>query len=161
MTVVIRPVAINDVDAAASVHLQTALSAYASIFPDHAPKPTIGDMRRTWREIVGEGRGWKAVEGDRVVGVAGLLPTAHGYEMKAVYVDPGRAGRGIGSRLVERVEAVALAEGLMPLRLWVLEDNEAVRCWYERRGWTQVEGRRTVWEDIDDVRYQFGGGPGA
>ena len=153
----LRPVAEGDVEAAAALHLRTALTAYASIFPDEAPKPTHADMVQAWKEIVTAGRGWMAVEGEVPVGVVGLVPDDHGHEMRAVYVDPAHAGCGVGTMLVDRIEAVALDEGALPLRLWVLEANTSVRRWYERRGWVLEPDRRTIWADIDDVRYRWEG----
>jgi GNAT superfamily N-acetyltransferase len=153
----LRPVAEGDVEAAAALHLRTALSAYASIFPDEAPKPSHADMAQTWKEIVTAGRGWMAVEGEAPLGVVGLVPDDDGHEMRAVYVDPAHAGRGVGRMLVDRVETVALAENALPLRLWVLEANTSARRWYERRGWVLERERRTIWADIDDVRYLWEG----
>lgn len=141
----------------AELHLATALVAYAGIFPPHAPKPTLDEMAERWRRIVEEGVGWESESDGGPVGVAGLLPEGSGSRLEAVYVAPDRWGGGLGNRLVDRAEGEAVRRGWLPLRLWVLEENERSRSWYERRGWLlEPERRRTVWGSIDDVGYVLG-----
>lgn len=150
----LRRVTPDEVEAAARLHLATALSAYAHIFPPEAPKPSAAEMEGRWSTIVTEGVGWMVDNEGLAVGVAGLRPEEGGGRLEAVYVDPASWGMGIGSRLVEAAEREAVARGWLPLRLWVLEKNDRTRSWYERRGWHRERGRRrTVWESIDDVGY--------
>lgn len=152
----VREVGEEDLAAVARLHLDTALAAYAHIFPEAAPKPPLSEMEARWKRIVAEGIGWLAEMDGRLSGVAGLVPDANGGFLEAVYVDPASWGRRVGATLVDRAEAEAVRRGWLPLRLWVLERNERARAWYERRGWQADGRRRTVWGPIDDVGYVLG-----
>lgn len=149
----VRRVVEADLPRVARLHLDTALTAYAGIFPPEAPKPPLSEMESRWKRIVAEGAGWLAEEHGEPVGVAGLAPADDGFHLEAVYVSPHQWRRGIGRALVDRAEQHALASGWLPLRLWVLEANDRARNWYEKRGWQADGRRRTVWGPVDDVGY--------
>ncbi len=155
MTYSIRVVTPPDVPSLARLHLRTALTAYAGIFPTEAPKPVLADTEGRWARYLSEGIGWLASEGGEVVGMAALLPgEPHGGRLEAVYVDPLRWGRGIGDALADTAEAEAVVRGWLPLHLWVLEANHRARQWYERRGWgMDPSARRTVWGSVVDLGY--------
>lgn len=61
-----------------------------------------------------------AIEGDRVIGIVAWEPAdpgdapggASALLLHGLYVDPGRQGLGVGTRLVEAAEAEARARGL-------------------------------------------------
>jgi GNAT superfamily N-acetyltransferase len=80
----------------------------------------IGDLRIRGIEADGE-----------VVGYALCTPTF----LDALYVTPERKGQGIGSLLLDVVDATH-PDGY---ELWVFESNTGARRLYERRGLVEVE----------------------
>jgi GNAT superfamily N-acetyltransferase len=68
-----------------------------------------------------------------------------GAELDALYVLPDAAGRGVGSRLLDRAGAVST--------LWVLEANHPARRFYERRGWSPDGTARPGGGGRPEVRY--------
>ena len=54
--------------------------------------------------------------------------------LASLYLLPSHQGRGVGGRLLQAAEKLALAYGLKQLWVGVMVQNEASRHWYERRG---------------------------
>lgn len=78
-----------------------------------------------------------AVEGERVVGFAQVLPRPRmvaDYELTRIYVLPDWQRKGVGSKLLEAVEAA-----LPDQRLWVIveRDNKGAVEFYEAKGFTR------------------------
>ena len=119
----------------AAVHEASATAAYAHIFDSPFP---FEDSRRRW--ATHRGRVWLARRDDEVVGFA----AATGDEVDGLYVLPQECGAGVGS---------ALLEALAPVhQLWVLEDNDHARRWYERRGWRSSGDRQPAY-GVHELRY--------
>jgi GNAT superfamily N-acetyltransferase len=90
-----------------------------------------------------------AVSGGRIAGFVsgGPLrdePGVPAGEVYALYVAPGRCGRGLGSLLLGAAEARLAGRGFEQARLWVFTRNCQARGFYERRGWT-VLPQRAYW----------------
>ena len=79
-----------------------------------------------------------AYVGDRLVGFAAYYRPEPSEELKLdkLYVHPDYQGRGVGSRLIVRVEAAAAAQALPTLILNVNKNNvQAIRA-YEAKGFS-------------------------
>lgn len=81
-----------------------------------------------------------AVDRDRVVGYAYLdqYNERSAYRFTAdlsIYLDSRFAGRGIGSRLLEAIEAEAHALGLRNIISIITEGNQASRDFHEKHGY--------------------------
>jgi len=156
----------GDVERLADLHLHSALTAYAHIFPPQAPKPTRTDLLAGWKAAVAAAstpagpRVLVAQCGDEVVGVVmtardkGAPDVGH---LSRFYVTPLKWGRGIGTRLYQAAVDDLRRRGFGEATLWVLEMNTRARSWYERLGWKATEERRTVFEPppIVDVLYRL------
>jgi GNAT superfamily N-acetyltransferase len=92
---------------------------------------------------------WLAENDGRVVGFICL----GGDVVEQLYVEPGEQSRGIGTALLE------LAKGQSPerLELWVFQQNDGARRFYERHGFRLVEqtdGAGNM-EQTPDARYEW------
>ena len=67
-------------------------------------------------------------------------------EIVSLYVLPERAGRGIGSKLLDVALDALAAEGFERAYLWVLADNVPARAFYECRGFQLLER-----ENVDEI----------
>jgi GNAT superfamily N-acetyltransferase len=128
----------------AAVWHETALTAYAHIFPPDAPTPTVEDMARA---LTGN-PGFVFEDGGEIVGTVQVLD---GDYLSRLYVLPSHWRRGIARRLHDA------AVDMGARHLWVLRRNTIARDMYERWGWQ--ENGRTVMTyapaDIDDVGYSL------
>jgi len=90
-----------------------------------------------------------AWEEDRVVGFSATRSTDESsVELSGIIVFRSRAGRGIGSALVESAVAAARGDGHREMIVKTETTNHRARAFYENQGF-QTVGVET--EDVDDV----------
>ncbi|MEP6862140.1 MAG: GNAT family N-acetyltransferase [Deltaproteobacteria bacterium] len=86
---------------------------------------------------------WVAMDGDQVVGTAGVFPvTADAFELRKMYLLPSTRGTGVGKRLLEASIAWSREHGA---RLLVLDTVEAMAraiAFYERHGFVRDDTQR-------------------
>lgn len=92
---------------------------------------------------------WVLEEEGRVLGFAGVSDS----ELTHLYADPSAQGRGVGSALLDH------AKSLRPerLELWVFQENEGARRFYERHGFRLVrltDGAANM-EQKPDAQYEW------
>ena len=141
----IRPLTDADIDDVALVHVRTWQAGYAGIVPaDYlaALDPVANAARR---------RGWPvrpgqhtlvAAQDGRVVGFVSFGPRRRDDEtfddeigeVYAIYVEPGHWRGGIGRDLMDAAKLGLAGAGFRGLVLWVLEENDRGRRFYERMG---------------------------
>ena len=95
---------------------------------------TDEEHREYYHRHVFEGDGhtvWVAEAGGELLGFAMCTPTF----LDGLYVHPDRTGQGVGSLLLDVVDATH-PDGY---ELWVFESNLGARRLYERRGLVEVE----------------------
>lgn len=136
---------------AARLHRASMRAAMPWLAVVHTPDEDIGWIHDVVfpRQSV-----WLACEGETIVGIAARLDT----RLMQLYVAPGRSGRGIGTRLLDRIAAESPS-----LDLWAFQRNVRARRFYERHGFVAVEftdGANNE-EREPDVRYARPAGPGA
>ncbi|MDJ0946608.1 MAG: GNAT family N-acetyltransferase [Kiloniellales bacterium] len=85
-----------------------------------------------------DGRVHAGVEDGRIVGAVVTERGDDGLYIRLIAVDPERQGNGIGSRLLERVEEAARAEGLAALSLHTAEIMDDLLRLYRRHGFREV-----------------------
>ena len=71
--------------------------------------------------------------------------------MDGICVDPDARGAGIGTRLLDAIEAEARASGATAIRLDVIDSNPRARALYDRRGFMAVGTER-----LGPLRHVFG-----
>ena len=72
-------------------------------------------------------------------------------------MEPERWRAGAGRALLAAVEHALTDAGFAEATLWVLEQNERARRFYERAGWHDDGGRqqeRFLETDVTEVRYR-------
>jgi GNAT superfamily N-acetyltransferase len=144
----IRSATVDDVDSFLAVKVEAWRWAYAGILPaDHLAALSIDEQAVAWRErfvapdSAADGSVFVAVDGGRVVGVAGVGPSRDDDarrstgELQMLYVAPDHVGRGLGRSLHDRALAALHAAGFERATLWVLEANTRGRGFYEHVGW--------------------------
>ncbi len=80
-------------------------------------------------------------------------PPALGGEVYAIYVDPARWNRGVGSALLNAAEARLGRAGFSCASIWVFTRNTRARRFYERHEW-RLEPIRGFWQR-DGIRRQL------
>jgi len=127
-TVRIRQASSGDADAVAEVFIASfgSLAFLPRLHTDDEHRAFIAGVVLPQQDVV------VAEEDGRV---AGFIAMAHGSVVEHLYVHPDHQGRGIGSALL--TEAKRRMSG--GFRLWVFQQNEQARRFYERHGLVVVE----------------------
>ncbi|MFC6837139.1 GNAT family N-acetyltransferase [Halomarina ordinaria] len=135
--VTVRPAAAADVDGIRRVAQLGWEAAYGAFLDAE----TVERAMREWYDpdVVAEGIEdpsvvYRVAASDGVVGYAtGRLDRATGH-LTSLYVDPGRWGEGVGSRLFEAVLERLAERGAEYVEIRVLAENEVGRSFYAGRG---------------------------
>ena len=80
-------------------------------------------------------------EGDDV-GFLLVILDRSALEVVYLATDPATWGRGVGSRLLARVDELAHEHDAAELSLWVIDDNHRALAVYEAAGWRDTGARR-------------------
>lgn len=126
----------------------------------HSAYAALGDMGFNYtavdqpvsvtRERIAEGECWVVEDEGHIIGTCMLsfpFPTfenayysedGHAY-INQFAIDPDRQGRGIGSLLLDRIEARAREEGAPDIGLDTAEGAKHLIEFYKRRGYQQVD----------------------
>jgi GNAT superfamily N-acetyltransferase len=99
-----------------------------------------------------------AEEDGRILGFASYMLNSDDLgadvgELGAIYVDPEHWDRGIGTALIDAVEAGLTAQGYVRATLWTLGVNQRTRAFYERRGWRFDGATKPHRSGVELVRY--------
>lgn len=156
--VLVRPAEPDDAAGIACAHIHAWQSAYRGLIDQELLDRLDLDQRtRGWRRTLEEASEAAApgltsnaiivcTVGETVAGWAAFGPgrddgMTHFSELAAIYAHPDFWNRGIGHRLLERVEQQLLDAGWQEAYLWVLEGNERAISFYESHGWA-ADGKR-------------------
>lgn len=139
---VVRGASVEDAAGIATVHVAAWRVAYRGVVPEEVLATLSVEQReRGWRRTLADGAvpTLVAESGGRVVGFCTLACPARDddagertAEIAAIYVDPERWRRGIGTRLARA--ALDRLRGRDSVTLWVFAANAAAIAFYERLG---------------------------
>jgi GNAT superfamily N-acetyltransferase len=138
---VIRQAGLDEAPTLAAIQRDASLAALAHIFPpDRYPYP-MAEVTERWEEALADEAVsvFVADEDGTTAGVAG----ARAEWLDGLYVLPEWWSRGVGRALHDYVLEQLRAAGSAECHLWVLEDNDRARRFYERLGW-HVDGTSRV-----------------
>jgi GNAT superfamily N-acetyltransferase len=148
----IREARPTDLSEIAEVHMLARQAAYAHFFPhDYLMGLTLEYCEQVWRERLSPPAAWKTLVAEEDAKVRGLasygqneqdLPADIG-ELLSLHISADRWEHGIGTALIRAAEHELRNLGFKNAVLWVYEQNERARRFYERRGWS-AEGTRNV-----------------
>lgn len=101
------------------------------------------------------GSAWVAELDAQVVGCVAVEPSANGFELHRLYVQPGHWGSPIGHALMATVEAAVQARGGTTIELWSDVKFERAHRFYERRGYVRNGETRELHDLSNTVEYYF------
>ena len=142
----VRPAEPADAEGVASVHHgavhTTAAVAYPADILDHWSGPVTPKRIEHLRAVIAGGEQTVLVaeiDGE-ILGFGSVVPSNN--ELRAVYVDPRAGRRGVGTRLVEALEAIAVRRGVEHLDL---DSSLNAQQFYQRLGYSVLSrGSREV-----------------
>lgn len=161
--ITLRAAGDDDLDAIGRLHHRSRADAYAGFLPPAAlafgsPDAMAAWWAERWMWERDDHRMTVAVDGDRIVGFSYLGPDDSPGVMilHALHADPSYVGRGVGRQLM-RDALPHLGDRAV---LWVLEDNNRARRFYEKGGW-RFDGTRRIEEwsgvPVAQLRYAWSG----
>lgn len=152
----IRPMRASDIEACASIMLAVPLWTRYGVTTVEAARAAFADVPAQ------ECAGLVAEDAGRVVGFAVFVVRGtfvHSGYVRSVAVTPDAQGRGVGSRLMDAVEAAIFGHGPNVFLLVSAWNNDA-RRFYERRGYRRIgEIPDYVRHGITEVVYRKTLGP--
>ena len=146
MGLLIRYAGKEDIDVLASVHSQSLRAAYKDIIPDDILNNDFSIERRKLgfiRELeVKKPFNAVAFDSGNPVGLLSFGDSRHieisedSIELWRIYLLPKYWGIGFGEELFNWGMSEIKARGYMKVILWVLEENNRARRFYEKNGFT-------------------------
>jgi ribosomal protein S18 acetylase RimI-like enzyme len=140
----IRPARVNDAPVLSRVHVDSWRAAYGGLVPDSSLQAFTNEWREeSFRQslVTGAEETYLVQVEGQVVGFLTLgaardpdLDTSRTGEIWGIYISPGYWRKGIGRRLAEEGERMLQSKGYEDAGLWVLEDNQQARRFYEALG---------------------------
>lgn len=91
-------------------------------------------------------RAWACLEGDRPIGWIGRIETYNGHvwELHPILVDPDFQRRGLGTLLIDTLEAAARAAGVSTIQLGTDDENDGTNIF-------GVDLYPDIWRRIRDI----------
>lgn len=127
-------------------HLDQVVAIEAATYPEPWGRSLFeGELSRGGRAYLA------AVDGDRVLGYAGVLLLVDEGHVATVVVRPDEQARGIGTRLVHQLVVEALALGAVDLTLEVRIGDHRTQAIYRRFGFVPAGVRPRYYPDGQDA----------
>ncbi len=128
-------------------HIEQVHEIEDALFPSDA-----WSREQFWQELAQPTRRYLvALDGESVVGYAGVFLSPPDADIQTVAVRPDRQGEGIARRLLEDLLAVVEDEGTTHTLLEVRADNAAALALYERLGFRRISTRPHYYSDGTDA----------
>lgn len=137
----IREVAASDVPAVIEL-VGEVLAEFGLAFG--IGSPTDDQLRGLPATYAGEGGAfWVAYDGDTLLGTCGVFPVApNTFEVRKMYLRPGRRGHGLGKRLLDTAVTWARARGATQLVLDTIEEMTRAIAFYEAHGFVRDDNQK-------------------
>lgn len=146
----IRKATLHDARDIANIHVKTWQAAYEGIVPAAFLRDMSADRRAIqWRDRLSDPTGGVLVAEteNRIAGWASFGSgrdddETNSGEIYAIYVHPGFWGYGFGRELMAAAEAQLRRDGAERITLWVFEENQRARRFYEKCAYAFDGGKR-------------------
>ena len=100
------------------------------------------------------------LDGDMIIGFMSINPSRDAdapdetFELTGLYLDPDHIGKGYGKQAMDFVKHEAAARGYTALSLWVLDQNNRAKRFYEKAGFTpDGQKKNSGLGDTQEERY--------
>lgn len=161
----IRAATVADARAIGALQLRAWLRAYEDIVDGSVLAGYDVDGREArWLKWLGEDSAVRTFVGEVDGRVCGFVTAgadrgegsaaADRGEVWALNVDPPAQGAGLGGLLLAAGEDSLREQGFARAVLWVFRDNGLARAFYERHGWSLVQGGDREDEWAPQVQYE-------
>lgn len=162
----IRRALADDAPAVGRIHVESWNVAYRGIMPDDVIARTdLAYRTRFWAERIAD-QEWPVFlidEAGESVAFCQMIPSRDPDDdpnrvghITSLHVLPDFRGRGYGRVLMDHVLAECGRRGFTDVTLWVLEENQNARRFYEKYGFHQDGGtRRYPKTEVPEVRYRI------
>jgi len=158
---IFRKATMEDAAEAAWVHCRSWIAAYTGVIPDDFLLGKIPTWPARWRDnFAGEHNCHLALLDGKIVGVCVPAPPddedlAEYFEIRAFYLDPDCFRQGIGRKFMDYAFDLARAQNYPGVLLYVLEENDRARRFYEACGFVYDGGRKTLdlGKPLENIRY--------
>jgi ribosomal protein S18 acetylase RimI-like enzyme len=139
----VREAKLGDAEAIARAHTESWQSSYRGILPDNVlDRIDVGQRADSRRRILADRSIYQLVAYDvthgDIVGFCDAGPPRrhmpYAGEIYALYMIHRAKRHGLGQEMFERVQQHLAAQGGRSLIIWVLENNEHARGFYEAMG---------------------------
>lgn len=156
----IRAAGPNDAETLLAIHRESAMTTYVEIFPPDRYRFPDAEMREVWARALRDGD-TSVLIAERDGSPVDLVTASPGW-LRNLFVVPAKWGRGAGAALHDEAVALLRSGGASIAQVWVLEENERARRFYETRGWRDDGGRsRSEFPPHPvELRYALGLGEG-
>ena len=162
----LRRATLADTAAVGRIHVESWNVAYRGIMPDEVIARTdLAYRTKFWGERIAD-REWPVFvidEAGAIVAFCQMIasrdpdddPARVGH-ITSLHVLPHLRSRGHGRALVDHVRAEFQRRGFAELTLWVLEENQNARRFYEKYGFRLDSGKKMYPKtEVPEVRYRI------
>ncbi len=167
--ITVRDAELGDAARIAAIHVASWRATYRGAMPDTYLDSLSTEQRlQAWRRILGSAiatvKVWVAEIEHEIVGFCSVGPGESSVDdatdplvLHTIYLQPGHERRGIGGALIRHAEDGMRQMGARSAILWVLEENQPARRFYEASGWMRDGSVKEdeVWgQSVREVRYR-------
>lgn len=157
----------EDAHAIAEIHVSSWQKIYRGHIPDRVlDNLSVSEREQRWRVLINSKVKVLLIEKDNeTLGFASLCPSRDADtnpnicgEISAIYLNPNVWHQGLGKQLLNRALTELENMGFSEVILWVLQENQLARNFYERMGFINTQNTKTHPYEIDvilnEVRYR-------
>lgn len=161
----IREAAIRDAARIAEIEVASSRYAYQNIVPDACLYQDLNvenriPVHQRWiaenrfDEYVYEDAGTGTVKAMMGIGMCEDEDKKGAFELHFLYVDPDYVRMGVGAEMLRFFEQKGKENGCAEFVIWVLEDNEQARRFYEKHGY-RPDGNAKIFKRWNkrEIRY--------
>ena len=162
MKIDIRLATLDDAKYCADIHAKSWLFAYSHIVPNEIIIEHNARWLMIWNKMLANNKEshYVVTLDDVVIGFLTIAVSRDNdlkgsfYEIVGLYLSPNYIGLGFGKRIMNWIKEAIKSRGYDKISLWVLEENNRARSFYEKMGFvTDGEIKPSGLADTQEVRY--------